>query len=43
LIPSERQEAKNNELTIPPNLLSKEFHVDWGVEEQPDLREFKDH
>jgi hypothetical protein len=38
--PSER-ETKNNEVTIVPNLLSKEFHGVSG-EDQPDLKEFKE-
>ncbi len=33
-----RGKTKNNEVTIVPNLLSKEFHGVWGGEEQPDLK-----
>jgi hypothetical protein len=36
-----RGKTNNNEVTIPPTLLSKEFHGVWSGEEQPDLEEFK--
>ncbi len=37
-----RGKTKNNEVTLAPNLLSKEFHSVWGGGEQPDLKEFKE-
>jgi hypothetical protein len=35
-----RGKTKNKEVSIPPDLLSKEFRKVWGGEEQPDLKEF---
>jgi hypothetical protein len=37
-----RGKTKNIEVTIAPNLLSKEFHGAWGGEEPPDLKKFKE-
>jgi hypothetical protein len=37
-----RGKTKNNEVKIPPNLLSKQFHDVWVGDKQPNLREFKE-